>query len=284
LVISLKEDPSFLKREPEHINEVYNVAWKKEKPSFKETVKWLAPHVEFPITVKEKGRIYKVKENRIPLELQKWSNNLCRQVIIDLTSEGPDGLDGIVRILILQDYQGKISETIELEEEAFFCEALDKELHDKLEQKFGYIEHISVDYSERGGETEGYSIEFNSVGRWSQQGFRVPHPLFVQHINGRWGRSELQTISIDYPFVVHYDLNLSGDFMVNLTADRLRIVPDTKFEDVKRRICKAISNLLLNHLGKEEVGRSQNVFQNILKNPGDDTVKKIFEVCLQCME
>lgn len=283
LVLSLKEDSSFLRSKPEHTSEVYNVAWEKEKPSFKETVKQLAPHVEFPITVYEKGRKYKVKEDwRLP-GLGEWRSNLnlCRQVVIDLTSEGPDGLDGRVKVLLLQDYQGKLSEMVELEEDSFYCEALGEELHNRLEQMFGYTVHIGVDYAEREGKTEGFSTEFHSLGRWSQQGFHVKHPLFVEH--GTFSALEELPSSIDYPFVIRYDLNLSGDFTTNLTADRLRIIPDAKFEDVKRRICEVISTLLLENLGKKEVERSQDFFRNVIKEPGDDTVKRFFEICLQRM-
>ena len=282
LVLSLKEDSSFLRSKPEHTSEVYNLAWEKEKPSFKETVKQLAPHVEFPITVYEKGKKHKVKEDwRVP-ELFRGSNlNLCRQVVIDLTLEGPEGLDGIVRILLLQDYQDKLSEMVELDEDSFYYEGLDEELHDRLEQAFGYIRHIHVDYSEREGKTEGYSTEFHSFGRWSQQGFRVKHPLFAEY--GTLSKFREHSSSIDYPFVVHYDLNLSGDFTTNLTADRLRIVPDAKFEDVKRRICEVISTLLLKNLGKKEVRRHQDFFRSVLNEPGGDTVTRVFEICLQRM-
>lgn len=280
LVLTLKEEPSFLRNKPEHNSEVYNATWEKDKPSFRESIKQLAPHVEFPITVHENGKKYRVKGTwKFPeLSEQRSTLNLCRQVVIDLTSEGPDGLDGLVRILLLQDYQGKLSEAVELEEDSFYCEVISKTLYDKLEQEFGYIEHIYVDYSERDGKTESYATEFHSIGRWSQQGFRVPYPLFVE--NKKWLKPVESSASIDYPFVVHYDLNLSGDFTMNLTADRLRIVPDEKFEVVKRRICDVVSTLLLKKLGKKGVRRSRNFFHNVLKKR-DNTAKSGFEVCLQ---
>ena len=282
LVLSLKDEPSFLKSKPEHISEVYNNDWKKEKPSFTETIKQLAPHVEFPITVYEKGRKYKVKESwKLPeLHGESLSFDLCRQVVIDLTSEGPDGLNGIIRILLLQNYQGKLSSTVELKGDSFYCEVLNEELHDELTQEFGHINYIRVDYSEKeGGRTQGYSTEFSSIGRWSQQGFRVSHPLFVGHTT--WSKSREPSASINYPFVVHYDLNLSGDFTTNLTADRLRIVPDAKFEYVKRRICEVISTLLLNKLGGKEVKIFEGFFRDVLTETGDDVVKSTFEICLQ---
>lgn len=281
LVLRLKEDPSFFMSSPETIREVYVADRRRKRATLQDTIKQIAPHVEFPITVREKGRKYKVKEDwRLP-ELQEGRPNLslCRQAVIDLTSEGPDGLDGIIRVLVLQDDLGKLSTMVELEEDSFYCEVLDEELHDRLEQRFGYIQHIHVDYAEREGYTEGYSTEFHSIGRWSQQGFRVPQALFVEH--KPWSKFREPSASMDYPFVVHYDLNLSGDFTTTLTADRMRIVPDAKFEDVKRRICEVISTLLLEKFGKEEVRRSQAFFWEVLKKPGDDTVRSTFEACLQ---
>lgn len=283
MIVSLKEEPPFLKRLPENINGVYVVSEReKEKATLQETVNQLAPHVEFPIIVREKGREHKVKGDwKLPKLHERWvSLGLIRQVEIDLVSQAPDGLDGVVKLLLLQDYKGHLSTQVELEEESFYCEALGEKLHDRLEQEFGYIEHISVDYGEREGKREGFSTEFHSIGRWSQQGFRVAQPLFVETAS-RWSEHAEISISIEYPFVVYYDLNLSGNFTVNLTADRLRIVPDEKFDDVKRRICKVISTLLLENLGRKEVKKSQSFFQAVLKQSGDDTIKMIFQGCLQ---
>lgn len=282
LVLSLKEEPSFLRSPPERISQVLIVDRERKEGSLQDTIKQLVLHVEFPITIYEKGRKYKVKGDwRLP-ELTGWKSNLtyCRQVVIDLTSEGPDGLDGVIRILLLQNDQDKLSSVVELEEDSFYCEALSEELHDRLEQELGCIGHIHVDYSEKeGGRTEGYSTEFSSIGRWSQQGFRVSHPLFVESTT--WSKYREPSASINYPFVVHYDLNLSGDFTTNLTADRLRIVPDAKFEDVKRCICEVISTLLLKKLGEKEVKRFEGFFRDVLTKTGDDVVKSTFEICLQ---
>jgi hypothetical protein len=277
--LSLRDDPVFLRIKPEHIGEVYDVAWLKERPSLKETVKQLAPHVEFSITVYEKDKKYKVKAGwRLPTLLPNSYLNLCRQVVIDLTSEGPDGLDGVLRVLLLQDCQGKLSKVVELKEDSSYCAELDE--CDRLEQKLGYIEHIEVDYSERQGRIEGLSTAFCSTGRWSQQGFGVLHPLFAEE---GLLKSVERSASIGYPFVVHYDLNLSGDFVANLTADRLRIIPDAKFDVVKERICEVITTLLLRKLGKKEVRRSQDLFRNVLKKGYDDKVERVFEICLQRM-
>lgn len=282
LVLSIKEGASFLRSRPEHISNVYNRGWEKEKPSFRETVKQLAPHVDFPITIYEKAGKYKVKNDwKLPtVDTIGAPLELYRQVVIDLTSEGPDGLDGIVSVLLLQDYEGKLSQEVDLKEDCFYCDALGETLCDKLTQEFGHIDHIYVDYSEKEQATnEGYSIEVYSLGRWSQRGFRVPYPLFVEPATGTTRGTP--DASIDYPFTVFYDLNLSGDFTVNLTTDRLRIIPDAKFQDVKKRVCKAISTLLLKNLRMQEVKRYQDFFWNVLEKSGDAMVKRIFEICLQ---
>jgi hypothetical protein len=280
LVLELRERPSFLISKPEQ-----RLEWKsrdrQQKPSLRETVRWLTPHVEFPITVYEEGEKYEVEADWELPELPSWGPevDLCRQVVIDLTSEGPDGLDGVVRILLLQDYEGNLTETVELEERSFYCEELGEEIHDRLEQEFGYIGYVHVDYSGKERRvTEGYSTEFRSTGRWSQQGFRVQQPLFVEHET--FGGPKAPG-SIDYPFVVHYDLDLSGDFAMNLTVDRLRIVPDARFEYVKRRICEAISTLLLEKLGRGEVKRSADYFWHVLEKAHDETVKAVFRDSLE---
>ena len=112
----------------------------------------------------------------------------------------------------MQDYKGNLSEAVELQEEAFFCERIDEMLYDRLEQECGCVMYIDVDYSEKQeGEIEGHAIEFESTGRWSQQGFSVQQPLFSAYIP--WWRGKSLSNSIQYPFVVYF--NLSQKSLIN---------------------------------------------------------------------
>ncbi|MCK4798151.1 MAG: ATP-binding protein [Spirochaetes bacterium] len=270
------KDPSFLMNLPEVTRK--SVSSQRKEVSLHETVKQLAPHVEFPITVIENGLNYDVEGEWVFPESFEWHTDFIREVTIDLSLEGPDGLDGIIKVFLLQDHNGKFSETVEVEDEKFYCEALGEIFYNRLEQGIGYIRHFDIDYSEKEeGEIEAYSNEYESKGRWSQQGFHVPHPLFSND------EIKFGDASIIYPFVVHYDLNLSGDFTTTLTVDRLRSVDDKRFENVKKRVCKVISTLLLEKLGKEEVEKSQKFFEDVLENVDDEVVRKSFEICLKDM-
>lgn len=257
LVLSLGKSPSFLGENP--------------NTSLIKIVRQIVPHLEFPISVYEEEKKYELKGSwkLSPLINPEYAE-FCRQVTIDLTSEGPKGLEGLIRILLLQDSDGKLSTEVELEE---CCEAEDGIIYDKLVQLDGSIYLAYTDYSEREGVIEEETTEFSSGGRLSIGGFSVSEKLF----GGCFGRGKSR---IWYPFVVHYDLDLSGDFTVNLTVDRLRIVSDEKSHKVARRICEVISTLLLEKLGKDEVKKGRKFFYEAGKTNLNREIGEILKSCL----
>jgi hypothetical protein len=285
IVLTLDVDPSGLLTTPASSGSGKKSAGKSnnddEKATLEETVRRVAPHLEFPIAVRTAEAETSVT-GRYVLPDIRYPHGLigsCRLVSADLSSEAPNGLDGVVQILLLEDLHGNLSQWIEIEEDRSYRDPSGEELRDGLKQQCGYIGHVDVDYSEKQGRTEGWSVEFASTGRLSQNGFQVPHPLFVEHTG--WAvRPEFQA-SIDYPFVVFYDVNLSGGFCLNLTADRLRPLPDQRFENVKRRICEAISELLFCKIGKGKTRESEGFFNEVMRQGRDPVVRDVFIACLK---
>jgi hypothetical protein len=65
---------------------------------------------------------------------------------------------------------------------------------------------------------------------------------------------------LNFPFPIYYDLNLSGEFTVNLTADRLRIIPDEKLEKIMKSIYESTTMFFFEKLGIDEVRKNKDFF------------------------
>jgi hypothetical protein len=142
----------------------------------------------------------------------------------------------------------------------------EKDLRDSLRQRFGFIQHIHVDRTIKEGITEGFSVEVGSQGRWTQQGFYVPYPIFPEHYSyGEWGSSN--DPSVHFPFAVWYDLDLSGDFILPLSADRKSVLPTDSAWAICDRICAVFMNLLFGAIGKDSVRKGRNLFEESVKMP-----------------
>ncbi len=100
------------------------------------------------------------------------------EVTLNLTEDAPVGLNGIARVFLLRE-AGKLVGEAKVEHDDYDDEQED--LRNYVRQRFGYIQHIHVDRTIKEGITEGYSVEVGSQGRWTQQGFWVPYPIFPAH-------------------------------------------------------------------------------------------------------
>jgi hypothetical protein len=125
-------------------------------------------------------------------QIEATSSRLSPAIIeIDLTHDAPAGLDGIARIAILEE-NGKFSKEVTT---GGFDEDDDREA---FTHEDGWVESTSYTRLANGGISEGYSVAIKNEGRWSQQGFCVPHPLFADH---GW-RSTSKQPFVQFPFPV----------------------------------------------------------------------------------
>ncbi len=221
------------------------------------TIAYIAPHMEFPITVEQEGLTRQIIGGwRLP-EGHVRSTIGIQSIDLDLTCDGPDGLAGIVRIFLLK-HGGKFVEKVMLEDHEY-QDYEGEDLRDYLTQRFGYIEHVYVDRAVKDGITHGYSDELTSQGRWSQQGFHVPYPLFHSR-SALKSAGFLQGPSVDFPFTVWYDLNLSGDFTLPLSADRKSVLPLAQATEICQRISRILANAFFQKIGIAGVQRNGKFF------------------------
>jgi molecular chaperone HtpG len=151
LVLSLEEDPLFLKN----------------GTSLVKTIEQLAPHAEFPITVCENERKYKVKGTwQLPdIEKPEYEEFYC-QITLDFTLNGPKGLDGKVKTFLLKNYEGKFARIIELKENIPHRRWRDEESPGELHHSSGSITHW---HRKRSGVS--FSSVITSRGRLAVNGF-----------------------------------------------------------------------------------------------------------------
>jgi len=244
-----------------------------------EVVQKLAPHTGIPICVKEQDDAMEVTES--------WSApgpwpTQGSEFSLDISRRGICGIRGKIGVILLQrsgvSGQGEHREDLAAQLDPFvrhktkFVAELDIEeprqsdyvpegLRYYARHQFGRIVGIQEDYSEReDGVQEGFSTAGHSMGRWSQNGFAVPKPLFAEFES--WHTGEAQ--GIRYPFPVVYDLDLAEPFSLRLTADRTRYVIDETFKRVERRIRELVTTLLLEKLGRSIMKDNAEFFEEVV--------------------
>jgi hypothetical protein len=235
----------------------------KQIPSLAETVKKVAPHLEFPITVVEDGAQYEIQGTwKLPNDRPSYSR-LIETITLDLTEQGPHGLDGRVRIFLLRESsasKGRLyTSEIELENDS---EA------DSIRLSFGKIEEELAVYNRFGEEASAGSTRVvSSKGHWSQHGFYVQYPLFKDYFDWSW-RQSYDRPMIEFPLPVHYDLNLHSEFVMPLSADRKSILPHDKAYEICRMIGTACAKILLAEIGTDAVQENRDFFLDIVEHSG----------------
>lgn len=193
-----------------------------QKERLETTVARLAPHTEIPISVSQaRSKQASIKE--------AWDvygeKGYCLKVDVKLDAKRMVGIEGLIRVYILQGFVEKLR----IEDEDY--DESDEDLSDYLSHTWGKITRVFVDKSLKTGQVEhGYGTQVQSEGRWSQHGFSVAHPLFGEHTEPQ----------VPFAFPVSYDLNVIPPLAFPLTADRNAIV----LSDEARRICNGFSETI----------------------------------------
>ena len=218
----------------------------------KDATQNLAPHVEFPIAIECEG---KGRTIRAKWELPRCSvdNDICRSVTIDLTRNAPKGIDGIAEVLMLADPAT-----------GHFCFALhgyriDEDTEISYYCRKGCIEESRTLFLASGATEDGGSLyEVQPEGRWTQQGILVSCELFEGGFS--WARKK-SPVTIPFPLPVHYDFDLSRDYVLPLSADRKSILPTEQARPRCKGIARVLARLLLDALGKTEVLQNEAFFR-----------------------
>jgi molecular chaperone HtpG len=239
----------------------------------------LAPHVEFPIRV-QVGRATKIVRERweVDHEYHHRYADFIKTIELDLTQMNIPGIKGTARVFVLSD-AGRLTDEVILpevddddnDEEPITGGTPASRLlisrHDtrsRLVLMSGTIRREYVEYSARGRRQTSYSPTITSKGRWSQQGFEVPHPLVNYP---EWSSRKREGPSMIFPFPLYYDLDLSGDFVLPLTVDRRGVITTEETEKVMDRIAAVLYTLLLGALGADDVKKNKDLLQRVNKRP-----------------
>ena len=258
------------------------------------TIGEVAPHVEFPIDVEldtdARQHVHTWRER--PPHYQQIRPRL-RFVDINLTDMAPAGLNGLCTVILMEEN----SELVVTQPLVGDCyrrsDSID--VFPNVGSRCEYLSYMSgslyknivetqPDPDSFAGRSKMYSgsTHLHSAGRWSQQGFGIPYPLFSGQA-GRYGLNSPRAVSVRLLFPIWFDIDLSGDFVLPLTADRRNVLST----DESRRICDAVSELLfrllLESLGHDTVERSAKFFQGVFERARGtfDTFESIFATYLE---
>jgi len=230
-------------------------------PSLVETVKRLAPHLEFPIEVDDDGKISEISGAWKFPEAHPAYSNLMERIELDLTAEAPEGLDGVACAFLLR--QGLRSQLPRYER---FIELDDDPEATDIFHSFysGEINAEQPRYDLDGCEVDSYYHETVSCeGTWTQQGFHVPYPLLTEHSNWDW-RHLPEGPWAYFPFPLHYDLDLHSSFALPLTADRKSVLPTDEAYAICETIAKILGELLLKRIGRDAILPNKDFFAGML--------------------
>lgn len=186
------------------------------------TVAHLAPHVEFPIYCEANGEIAEIRGEYSTDPLDHWDSLRFKCSMLDLSAQGPEGLDGRLTFGLLVNAMDQLiwnqpGRGAQRGHDGEFTFAPGWGSGRWYEVTFGSVLETEWVMQDRGGRSGRTEHRVNSYGTFSQDGFRVPHNLFYPQRSGPTAK---------LPFPCRYDINLSGAFRLPLTADRTR-VPST---------------------------------------------------------
>jgi len=188
---------------------------------------------------------------------------------VDLTRKGPDGLDGTARVYILGHEDRFNLEVVLEDDEMNHSEETGEDLRSKLHHRFAHVEHEHRDFTVKDGLAQSYSVSARSAGRWSQQGISVPYPIF-QEVTTPFEKSSSRPHA-PFPLPVSYDLDLTGDFSLPLSADRKSILPSSEANEVLRRVSGALAAALFETLGNATVRNNQEFFESVADLHADES-------------
>lgn len=243
---------------------------RREHPLLAE-VRRVAAHVEVPIEVYVGGRVTRVVDKGFSCsskvyELEKLYN--CVKVV-PLKLNDPGGLRGMVWCILLQE-NGQFTDIIELDKAGRVIDDEYVEFTLALVAAPNSIEEAadSLGMSDTGtfDLNPGYSTVISSQGRLSVKGIGVPFNLFAEgsFITRRY---DLHKRFLSWPIAVEYDIDLSGEWELNLTATRDRVVMDGTWEAFKERFTRLVAGALGARLGAKRAVELARAVSNDWRDP-----------------
>ncbi|MCG3158163.1 MAG: Chaperone protein HtpG [bacterium] len=239
-----------------------------------DTVQRLVIHTDIPIFVRDEKESCSIDSIfKFPEDNNRLAQIPVTEININLTLRAPKGLDGIIRIFLLTSpSSGKfVSEIkgIEKDEDTH----LDY-IHVIFPDVCGFIRTEITTTLKSGNTEEVSSMDVNSGGRWSQQGILVDCPIFPQY--DYYGRRK-KPITIPFPFPIEYDIDLSGEFVLPLSADRNNVLPSDDTNQVCKKIALIIIELMFQELGTKRVRANRKFFEKIFKKRGDENALNLLK-------
>lgn len=238
-------------------------------------VRTLAPHVEFPIRVEAAGAVQTTSGAWLTDHFQTGQGHI-RAVDLDLTGAALPGLAGVARVFLLYD-PGEKNYVVTLRPADDQGDTVDELIAYRHEP--GYIRADITTVLRTGRKQFGSSPLVQSVGRWSQRGVAVACDLFPMfQASGR----AYQRFAVPFYLPVQYDLDLSGRYVLPLSADRKHVLLSEEARETGRLLATELAKLLFAKIGAKALRRSKpNFVANLSSSEGAEPVIQALEEYLQ---
>lgn len=214
-------------------------------------IREIVPHVEIPIRVVTDSPEEEIVDGGFRVT-EKWdqlqNDPNIRTFLLDINE--PNGLRGIVLCaFVVEDTKPlTFTDVVELNTTGVQVDGEYYKFHTYLRLQTNEISESreSLDVQDGLPEmNEGFSSVVHSQGRLSIKGIAVPQNIFTAWF------SDSRAPSLRWPFPVYYDLDASGDWELNLTASRDRIVLDEQWKRFQRNLADVIARALVEKMGRK---------------------------------
>lgn len=268
LSIRLTRPTSELLLQPEHAGVPAPHAPVTDLQRLVRTVSHLAPHIEFPVVCEADGLHTQLVTEYEPPPFPAWPEVHLRVFELNLSAQAIKGLEGQLRFALLVDEDAQLlwdqpGKGAMRGPNGSFEFAPDHGAGEWWEVAFGGIQRtrwVMQGHHSRGGQTD---YVFEAIGKVSQQGFLVPHPLFSPRYNPP---------KVALPFPVMYDVNLSEPFRLPLTADRTKVIEDDSTRAIYDALTREITSLMLREI-TPIIRNNPAYFRRLAdRNPGQSAI------------
>jgi hypothetical protein len=233
-------------------------------------VQALAPHVEFPIQVEAEDVALTTTKSWLADQFQPGQEHI-RAIDLDLTGGAPAGLNGVARAFLLYDPDAN-NYVVGLRPTDDQSDDVDEFI--AYQHEPGYIRADITTVLRTGRKQFGSSPLVQSFGRWSQRGIAVACDLFPTF--PKPGQAHLR-FAVPFYLPIQYDLDLSGRFVLPLSADRKHVLLSDEARQTGQLIATEIAKLLFARIGVKTLRLHKELFAKILSGQGADPVVKALE-------
>ncbi|YCA46024.1 ATP-binding protein (plasmid) [Bacillus sp. JZ8] len=213
----------------------------------------------------------------INTDIEEWSDDYQEIEFYNIKIDTNDGIEGGIVVALLKEDDKHVYEVIHRESDVI-VEDEGFTLTDKFTLARNAIQQVSDSIVYDNGYADissSYSSIMNTAGKIFVNGIRVEENIFRPN-SVIFGESK--TEGVDLPFALYYELNISGETDLNLTAARDKIIKDSLWHHFKERLIDLILTGIIDAVG--EYDQCRNLSKAFKETFIDESILEKYEFIL----